>query len=92
MSKLVAGTFAATLFVGPAAFTAPASAATQYPWCAEYGGGRDGIAATSCGFVSWNQCMATVTGMGAICVENPAYHGGGVERVKTRHKSKKKDD
>jgi hypothetical protein len=92
MSKLIAATFAATLFVGLAGFTASASAATQYPWCAEYGGGRDGIAATSCGFVSWNQCMATVTGMGAICVENPAYHGGAAELVKTRHKRTTKHD
>jgi hypothetical protein len=92
MPKLIAGTFAATLFVGLAAFTAPAGAAAQYPWCVEYGGGRDGFAATSCGFVSFDQCMATASGMHAMCVENPAYYGGGVERIKTRHKSKKKDD
>ena len=91
MSNLIAGTFAAALFAGYAAFASPASAAAQYPWCAEYGGGRNGIAATSCGFVSWKQCMATTTGMGAICVENPAYHGAAEGRVKIRHKSKKHD-
>src|SRR5579859_7170650 len=51
-----------------AAFTAPAllapSAARaniEYPWCAAYGGNMGG--ASNCGFTTWEQCMATVSGI-----------------------------
>ena len=41
-----------------------------YPWCAQYGtkGG-----ARNCGFVSWQQCRAAVSGVGGYCSENPFY-------------------
>jgi hypothetical protein len=45
--------------------------AQNYPWCAKYGGGMGGI--TSCAFVNYDQCMATVTGMGGFCQENNTY-------------------
>ena len=35
--------------------------AQNYPWCAQYSGGNDG--GMNCGFVSFDQCMATVRGM-----------------------------
>jgi Protein of unknown function (DUF3551) len=45
---------------------APASALPYdpYPWCANYGGRFGG--ASNCGFSTWNQCMATVSGIGGI--------------------------
>ena len=49
---------------------APAKAEVWYPWCAQYGGGRNGVNAVVCSFVSYGQCMATVTGMGGWCIEN----------------------
>ena len=49
---------------------APAKAEVWYPWCAQYGGGRDGIGSVVCSFVSYGQCMATVRGMGGWCIEN----------------------
>jgi hypothetical protein len=57
------------------ALPSPARAEIQYPWCVQYGGGRNGIGATSCAFVSFAQCMATASGLGNMCVENPAYPG-----------------
>jgi hypothetical protein len=43
------------------------SAEVIYPWCAQNSrGGRN------CGFVTWEQCRATVSGTG-FCVENPFY-------------------
>jgi hypothetical protein len=47
------------------------SAEITYPWCAEYsadwGGGRN------CGFTTWEQCRATVSGNGGFCALNPMY-------------------
>jgi hypothetical protein len=45
--------------------------AQNYPWCAEYGGTPDGP--TNCGFVSFAQCLATVSGVGGFCVKNNTY-------------------
>jgi hypothetical protein len=50
--------------------SAPAMAEVQYPWCAEY---RRPISATNCGFVNYQQCLATISGIGGICYRNPAY-------------------
>ncbi len=44
--------------------------AQNYPWCALYDTGDQ---ATNCGFVSREQCMATVTGIGGVCVANTQY-------------------
>lgn len=49
----------------------PAAAAIEYPWCAQYGwrGGRN------CGFSTYRQCMATVSGIGGSCERNQFYQG-----------------
>jgi hypothetical protein len=49
--------------------------AQNYPWCAQYSGDFGG--AENCGFVSFDQCMDTVRGMGGFCVENNMYHAPG---------------
>jgi len=44
--------------------------AQNYPWCAQLsvrGGARN------CGFVTWEQCMATVRGIGGFCEQNFMY-------------------
>jgi Protein of unknown function (DUF3551) len=46
--------------------------AQNYPWCAVYGGGDKG-GATNCGFTSFEQCMATLRGMGGFCNQNTQY-------------------
>ena len=50
------------------------SYADPYPWCAEYGGGGRG-GGRNCGFVTWEQCMATARGMGGFCQRNLFYTG-----------------
>ena len=49
---------------------APAKAEVWYPWCAQYGGGHQGINSVVCSFVSFGQCMAPVRGLGGFCIEN----------------------
>ncbi len=55
--------------------------AQNYPWCA-YEGTGDGYA-TNCGFVTRDQCMATISGIGGYCEPNNQYvppkgaHSGG---------------
>jgi hypothetical protein len=44
-----------------------------YPWCANYDGGK-GFGGQNCGFSTWNQCMATVSGIGGFCVPNQFYN------------------
>ena len=49
----------------------PAQAQSNYPWCAYYAHGFSG---TNCGFVSFDQCMDTVRGIGGFCQKNDWYH------------------
>jgi hypothetical protein len=54
----------------------PASAEITYPWCAQYSGGGDGAgAARNCGFWTYEQCSATVSGIGGYCEPNAMYRG-----------------
>jgi hypothetical protein len=60
-----------------------AAQAQNYPWCAQYGGDFGG--AMNCGFVSFDQCMETVRGMGGFCIVNNTYqppHGTAPSRQK----------
>ena len=46
--------------------------AQNYPWCALYSEGAAG-GGTNCGFISFEQCMATARGLGSNCQPNPQY-------------------
>jgi len=46
-----------------------------YPWCAAYGYDMGG--ASNCGFLTWEQCMATVSGVGGFCEPNQFYNPRG---------------
>ncbi len=59
------GLLAATLAFGTSA------QAQNYPWCAAYTGSMGG--SSNCGFVSFEQCMETVRGMGGFCEANTQY-------------------
>ena len=48
--------------------TAASKAEITYPWCAQYM--RDG---RNCGFSTYEQCRATVSGVGGYCEVNPMY-------------------
>ena len=71
MLKLIAGSLAVAAMTTVAAPVTAARAETLYPWCAFYSGMDN--QATNCGFVTNAQCMATISGNGGICYENPAY-------------------
>jgi hypothetical protein len=43
-----------------------------YPWCAFYSG--DGGGGTNCGFLTLEQCRATVSGIGGSCGPNQFYN------------------
>ena len=45
--------------------------AQNYPWCAQYSGSAGG--ATNCGFSTYQQCMADVSGIGGFCMQNNRY-------------------
>jgi Protein of unknown function (DUF3551) len=53
-------------FVGsPGSF---AQSAYDYPWCAVY---TKTSGAVSCYYTSFQQCMATMSGIGGTCIRNP---------------------
>ncbi len=68
-SKPVLHILVLTGAIGLMAMTTPASA-QNYPWCAHYGTPYDD---TSCAFVSYEQCMASVSGIGGFCERNDTY-------------------
>ena len=48
--------------------------AQNYPWCAIYGGGSAG-GGRNCGFNTFEQCLATISGIGGTCQQNTTYQG-----------------
>jgi hypothetical protein len=68
MTRVNSALFAIVAIAAMAALARPA-AAIEYPWCAQYGG-TDGDGGRNCGFVSYEQCMETVRGMGGFCERN----------------------
>jgi hypothetical protein len=61
----IAGLFGLALAGGLAAGVSPASA--QGAWCAEQGG-RNSY--TNCGYYTYEQCRAVVSGVGGFCRQN----------------------
>jgi hypothetical protein len=68
LATIVLAAFGALVLATP-------SAAQYHPnkWCAVYGPGIG--AADNCSFVSMDQCMATISGIGGFCQPNPFYAG-----------------
>ncbi len=62
-----------------------AAQAQNYPWCAYYGGRFGGGGGTNCGFTSFEQCMATVRGIGGFCDRNTQYVPPAGPRKKRSH-------
>jgi hypothetical protein len=63
---------AALFLIGVSAATSaigtPAHAQNR-PWCAFY----DALYASNCGFSTYEQCLATVSGVGGYCEPNTMY-------------------
>jgi len=53
-----------------------------YPWCAVYGGDAGG--ACNCGFLTIEQCRATVSGIGGFCAPNQFYNPRPAARARKR--------
>jgi len=62
--------------IGVAVLAGPA-AAQNYPWCAVL---NTGDASYNCGFVSFEQCLATVRGIGGTCMVNTTYNPAATPR------------
>jgi hypothetical protein len=61
---------AAALALIAGTMSVSAQAADPYRWCALYFG--DGLGGTTtCYFVTQEQCLATVSGVGGYCMPNP---------------------
>ena len=45
--------------------------AQNYPWCSIYSDGSGG--SKNCGFVTFEQCMENVRGIGGFCQQNDWY-------------------
>jgi hypothetical protein len=52
---------------------AQAQTVYSYPWCAVQ---ADKSGATSCYFATYEQCRATLSGIGGTCVRSPYFRGG----------------
>jgi uncharacterized protein DUF3551 len=66
----------ALAILGMLASTAPGRAEITYPWCAQYGGGgHHGGGGRNCGFWTYDQCMAALSGNGGYCGRNAMYRG-----------------
>ncbi len=87
---------AATLLVAFGAITAMSAftqtaVAIEYPWCAQYSG-QDGDGGKNCGFATYEQCMATVSGIGGFCSHNLFYTGAAERPAKRARKHKTDND
>ena len=70
-------TFAIAVLAVPAILVAAPAHAYDlpydpYPWCAVYSGDAGG--ASNCGFLTIEQCRATVSGIGGFCEPNQFYN------------------
>jgi hypothetical protein len=63
----------------------PARAAIEYPWCAQYAGGSNG-GGRNCGFSTFEQCRATISGMGGFCEPNLFYPRAVSDTSQRKHK------
>ena len=57
----------------------PSAAEVTYPWCAQYGTNNGG---RNCGFSTYAQCLATISGNGGYCETNPLYTPDATQAVR----------
>jgi hypothetical protein len=75
----------AALAVALPVSNAPANALPYdpYPWCVDYSAGNGG-GGSNCGFLTIEQCRATVSGIGGFCVPNQFYNPGPTGRTQLK--------
>ena len=70
---VLAALAAAPIFTQSAGASTFKPTADPYKWCAVFSGSMAG--GPNCGFITREQCMATVSGIGGFCRENLFYTG-----------------
>ena len=83
MKPALSALFAFGVLILTAGIGTPAKA-QNYPWCAHINGGSD--ESVNCGFVSFDQCMLTVRGMGGFCMANNTYQAPVPQPSRLAHK------
>jgi Protein of unknown function (DUF3551) len=66
-------------------FGTSAGVAREYPWCFHY---PDYIGGLNCGFDTYEQCMASRSGIGGYCERNYDYYG---DRKQPRRRHYRRD-
>jgi hypothetical protein len=61
---------------------ASAQSPYSYPWCSRQNA-KEG-STTSCYFISYQQCMTAISGIGGWCYQSPYYHAPSVRAAKRR--------
>jgi Protein of unknown function (DUF3551) len=84
MRRIRSGTIMLATIAAVAAM-ASAAHADQYKWCAVYAGDRGG-GGTNCGFITYQQCMAAISGNGGYCTENQFYTGSAAQSRKPKRR------
>jgi len=74
MKKILGPLAFLVAIVGAAPSSFAQSSPYDYPWCAQYSS-RTAGGALSCYYTSFNQCMATISGIGGYCIRSPYYRG-----------------
>ncbi len=74
MRPIVLAALALATVLAPAPARAYDMPNEPYPWCAVYGDDAGG--ASNCGFLTIEQCRATVSGIGGFCEPNQFYNPG----------------
>jgi hypothetical protein len=78
-------TFAVIVAALSVAAQATPARASEYPWCARYDAW-----AYNCGFATFQQCLATISGAGGICTPNPRAVAIGDERPRRQKRARAK--
>lgn len=74
--------------IAAACSTSDVAQADPYRWCADYTV-LGGIGARNCYFMTLEQCRATVSGVGGMCVPNPFYDGTPIDNSRPARRSKR---
>ena len=75
--------FAITAAALSLAAQATPAQAREYPWCARYDPWT-----MNCGFATFQQCLATISGVGGICTPNPRAVATGNERPRRHNRAR----
>ena len=70
---------AAVSLAGLLAGAPPGKAEVTYAWCAVY---AENDAMRNCGFATYQQCQAAISGNGGFCEPNPMYQPGSAPKAR----------